>query len=164
MAMPVLRSAVGDSAYMGVLGYLNARGEGAAGAIGVGFAWGGISGSVRHIHNVYNASLGHQNVIKHWDSQINEIQKDSPRHADALRAMITDIDKLGDERISAVNRAAFTMLWSVDKSVEYRYSDAKEFLSEFPNAIKGPNPERHKGGTVTIPSLQRWRNKKDNLD
>jgi len=38
MAIPVFKRAVGDAAVMGTLGYLNARGEGAAGGVGVGFA------------------------------------------------------------------------------------------------------------------------------
>jgi len=148
MAMPVLKSAVGDAAYMGVLGYLNARGEGAAGAMGVGFAWGGISGSFRHIHNVYNGGLGQENVIKNWDSQINEIEKNSPRHGSALREVVSQIDKLNDQRISAVVRASYMQLWSVDKAVELRFSDASEVRSEFPNIFRDvPNPEEHRGGS-----------------
>lgn len=149
MAMPVLKSAVGDAAYMGVLGYLSARGEGAAGAIGVGFAWGGISGSFRHIHNVYNGGLGQENIINNWDSQINEIEKNSPRHGAALRDVVSQFDKMNDQRISALVRASYMQLWSVDKSVELRFSDPNELKSEFPNALNGiTNPDSHRGGSM----------------
>ena len=106
MSFPALKRAVGDAAYMGALGYLNARGEGASSGMGVGFAWGGLSGGLRHLHNVYNQSVAHSYIIDNFDkAQIHEISKSDPEKAENIREYLAFVDSHGDVRTSAVLRA-----------------------------------------------------------
>jgi hypothetical protein len=106
MSFPALKRAVGDAAYMGALGYLNARGEGASSGMGVGFAWGGLSGGIRHLHNVYNQSVAHSYIIENFDkAQIHEIAKSDPEKAENMREYLAFVDSHGDVRTSAVLRA-----------------------------------------------------------
>ena len=136
MAMPVLRRSVGDAAFMGTLGYLNSRGEGAAAGVGIGFAWGGLSGSLRHIHSVYSQKSGHAYVISNFDkSQINMIEAKNPETAKHMRATLSAIDGMNDTRIGATIRAAFSQAFTVDPTVQYRFANRGELIKEF-----GPDP------------------------
>lgn len=138
MAFPTLKRAVGDAAYMGVLGYANARGEGASSGFGMGFAWGGFSGSLRHIHNVYNQSVAHRYIIDNFDGgQLLEIEKHSPRHAENVREYLSGIDSHGDNRVSATVRAEIMMGWAADAQTELRYKSVADLVSEFgPSKVK----------------------------
>ena len=132
MAFPALQRAVGDSAYMGVLGYLNARGEGASSGFGMGFAWGGFSGAVRHIHNVYNQSVAHDYVISNFDKgQLLEIEKKSPDHAQNIREYLANVDASGDKRVMATVRAEIMAGWVSDYETQLRYKDVSGLVSEY---------------------------------
>jgi hypothetical protein len=135
MAFPVLKRAVGDAAYMGVLGYANARGEGASSGFGMGFAWGGFSGSLRHIHNVYNQSVAHRYIIDNFDNaQLLEIEKHSPKHAENIKEFISSIDAHGDNRVSATIRAEIMMGWAADAQTELRYRSVQDLVAEYGEA------------------------------
>ncbi len=135
MAFPAFKRAVGDAAYMGALGYANARGEGAASGIGMGFAWGGFSGGLRHIHNVYNQSVAHDYVISNFDKgQILEIEKKSPEHAQNIRELLTNIDASGDKRVMATVRAEIMAGWVSDYETQLRYKDVPSLVSEYGEA------------------------------
>jgi hypothetical protein len=132
MAVPVLRRSVGDAAFMGTLGYLNSRGEGAAAGVGIGFSWGGLSGSLRHIHNVYSQKSGHAYVISNFDkSQINMIEAKNPETAKHMRATLSAIDGMNDTRIGATIRAAFAQSFTVDPTAQIRFSTRAELIKEF---------------------------------
>jgi len=132
MAIPVFKRAVGDAAVMGTLGYLNARGEGAAGGVGVGFAWGGLSGSLRHVHSVYEHSLTQRNLIDNFDkAQINQIASVKPENARNFAEATTVIDRLNDDRVSSTARAFMSMLHTSDPSVEFRFASLDEAIKEF---------------------------------
>ena len=132
MAIPVFKRAAGDAAVMGTLGYLNARGEGAAGGVGVGFAWGGLSGSLRHVHSVYEHTLTQRNVIDNFDkAQVNQIASVNPDNARNFTEAVTVIDRLGDDRVSSTARAFMSMLHTADPSVQFRFSSASDIIKEF---------------------------------
>lgn len=132
MAFPALKRAVGDAAYMGVLGSLNARGEGFSQGAGMGFAWGGFSGAIRHIHNVYSQGIAQDNIIKNFDNGvILEIGKSSPVHADNVRSFLKFVDSKGDARVSAAVRAQFMMGWHTDPDTQVRYADVNALVKEF---------------------------------
>lgn len=158
MAFPVLKRAVGDAAYMGVLGYANARGEGASSGMGVGFAWGGFSGGLRHIHNVYNHSIAHSRIIDNFDNaQIVEISKSNPRHADEVREFLKFVDSRGSARVSATVRAQFMMGWVTSPDSEVRFRSAEEMIkeygqNEFMNEVGGDfeSARNSKGGDLTF--------------
>jgi hypothetical protein len=132
MAFPALKRAVGDAAYMGLLGYANARGEGAAGGVGVGFAWGGLSGSLRHLHNVHTQGVAHKYIIDNFDSyQIQAIAKSSPDHANHVGEFLKRIDSIGNQRVSATVRAQIMMGWNVNAQTQLRFADLNGLASEF---------------------------------
>jgi hypothetical protein len=132
MAVPVLKRAVGDAAYMGTLGYLSARGAGAASGVGIGFAWGGLSGSLRHVHNVYSQNQGHLYMIENFDSsQINMIDAKSPDNARHIRSTLKAVDAMGDNRISATVRAVFSQSFTADPEFQYRFGTREELIKEF---------------------------------
>jgi len=132
MAFPALKRAVGDAAYMGVLGSLNARGEGFSQGTGMGFAWGGFSGAIRHIHNVYSQEIAQTNIIKNFDNGvILEIGKSSPVHADNVRSFLKFVDSKGDARVSAAVRAQFMMGWHTDPDTQVRHADVNALVKEF---------------------------------
>ena len=145
MAIPVFKRAVGDAAVMGTLGYLNARGEGAAGGVGVGFAWGGLSGSLRHVHSVYEHSLTQRNLIDNFDkAQINQIASVKPENARNFAEATTVIDRLNDDRVSATVRAFMSMLHTADPSVEFRFASVDDAVKEF--GVQGQNNQIMVGG------------------
>jgi hypothetical protein len=145
MAIPVFKRAVGDAAVMGTLGYLNARGEGAAGGVGVGFAWGGLSGSLRHVHSVYEHSLTQRNLIDNFDkAQINQIASVKPDNARNFAEATTVIDRLKDDRVSSTVRAFMSMLHTADPSVEFRFASVDDAVKEF--GVQGPNNRVMIGG------------------
>lgn len=151
MAMPVLKRAVGDAAVMGTLGYLNARGEGAAGGIGVGFAWGGISGSLRHVHNVYQHSQSQKYMMDNFDkAQINQIASVAPENARNYAEANTVIDRLKDDRVSATARAFMSILHTTDATTQFRFANVNDLYSEF--AVDGVIPEL---GDSSIDNLER---------
>jgi hypothetical protein len=132
MAVPVLKRAVGDAAYLGTLGYLSARGAGAASGVGIGFAWGGLSGSLRHVHNVYSQNQGHLYMIENFDSsQINMIDAKSPDSARNIRSTLKGIDAMGDNRISATVRAVFSQSFTADPEFQWRFGTREELIKEF---------------------------------
>lgn len=132
MAFPTFKRAVGDAAYMGLLGYANARGEGASSGMGVGFAWGGLSGALRHVHNVYNHSIAHQRIIENFDdAQLPHIYKQNPKHAEEVRAFLKFVDSKGDRRVSATVRAQLMAGHAADAKSEIRYRTADEMEAEF---------------------------------
>ena len=132
MAFPTFKRAVGDAAYMGVLGYLNARGEGASSGMGVGFAWGGLSGGLRHIHNVYNHSIAHSRIIENFDNaQLPHIYKQNPKHAEEVRSFLKFVDSKGDKRVSATVRAQLMAGHAADAKTEIRFRSANEMIAEF---------------------------------
>jgi hypothetical protein len=132
MAFPTFKRAVGDAAYMGLLGYANARGEGASSGVGVGFAWGGLSGALRHVHNVYNHSIAHQRIIENFDdAQLPHIYKQNPKHAEEVRAFLKFVDSKGDRRVSATVRAQLMAGHAADAKSEIRYRTADEMEAEF---------------------------------
>ena len=132
MAFPTFKRAVGDAAYMGLLGYANARGEGASSGAGVGFAWGGLSGSLRHIHNVYNHSIAHARIIENYDNaQLPHIYKQNPKHAEEIRTFLKFVDSKGDARVSATVRAQLMAGHAADAKTEIRYRSANEMMAEF---------------------------------
>ena len=132
MAFPTFKRAVGDAAYMGLLGYANARGEGASSGVGVGFAWGGLSGALRHVHNVYNHSIAHQRIIENFDdAQLPHIYKQNPKHAEEVRAFLKFVDSKGDRRVSATVRAQLMAGHAADAKSEIRYRTANEMEAEF---------------------------------
>lgn len=134
MAIPVFKRAVGDAAVMGTLGYLNARGEGAAGGVGVGFAWGGLSGSLRHVHSVYEHGITQRNVIDNFDkAQINQIASVNPVNAEHYAEATKVIDRLNDDRVSSTARAFMSMLHTADPSVEFRFASVNDAFKEFGN-------------------------------
>lgn len=159
MAVPVLKRAVGDAAYMGVLGYFNARGAGAASGVGIGFAWGGLSGSLRHIHNVYSQKEGHAYVIDNFDkAQINMIEAKNPETAKHMRETLKAIDGMNDTRIGATIRAAFAQAFTVDPSVQYRYATKADLLKEFggdPVSFDIINKMSEQGLGATISGLRK---------
>lgn len=145
MAIPVFKRAVGDAAVMGTLGYLNARGEGAAGGVGVGFAWGGLSGSLRHVHSVYEHSLTQRNVIDNFDkAQINQIASVNPENATNFAQATAVIDRLNDDRVSSTARAFMSMLHTADPSVEFRFASVDEAFKEY--GVKNVNNVVEMGG------------------
>jgi len=158
MAFPTFKRAIGDAAYMGVLGYANARGEGASSGLGVGFAWGGFSGGLRHIHNVYNHSIAHSRIIDNFDNaQIIEISKTNPRHADEVREFLKFVDSKGSARVSATVRAQFMMGWVTSPDSEVRFRSAEEMIkeygqNEFMDEVGGDfeSARRSKGGDLTF--------------
>jgi hypothetical protein len=158
MAFPTLKRAIGDAAYMGVLGYANARGEGASSGMGVGFAWGGFSGGLRHIHNVYNHSIAHSRIIENFDNaQIVEISKTNPRHAEEVREFLKFVDSKGSARVSATVRAQFMMGWVTSPDSEVRFKSAEEMIKEygqqeFMHQVGGTFEEARsvKGGDLTF--------------
>jgi len=132
MAVPVLQRAVGDAAFMGTLGYLSARGAGAASGVGIGFAWGGLSGSLRHVHNVYSQNQGHLYMIENFDnSQINMIEAKSPDNAKHIRATLKAVDAMGDNRISATMRAVFSQSFTANPEGQYRFGTREALIKEF---------------------------------
>lgn len=154
MAIPVLKRAVGDAAVMGTLGYLNARGEGAAGGVGVGFAWGGISGSLRHVHNVYQHSQSQRYMIDNFDkAQINQIASVAPENARNYSYVTSVIDKIGDDRVSATARAFMSMLHSTDATTQFRFADINELYSEF--GVDGVIPELDGGDASKLSHVDR---------
>jgi len=135
MAFPAFKRAVGDAAYMGALGYANARGEGAASGVGMGFAWGGFSGALRHVHNVYNQSVAHDYVIGNFDKgQLLEIEKKSPEHAQNIREYLTNVDASGDKRVMATVRAEIMAGWVSDYETQLRYKDIDGLVGEYGEA------------------------------
>ena len=145
MAVPVLQRAVGDAAYMSVLGYMNARGAGGASGAGIGFSWGGLSGSLRHIHNVYSQNQGHEYVISNFDnSHINMIEAKNPDNGKAIRSALQSIDNLNDNRISATVRAVFAQAFTSDPEYQFRFGGVEDLIKEFglhetQVAFGGPN-------------------------
>ena len=140
MAFPVLKRAVGDAAYMGALGYANARGEGASSGFGMGFAWGGFSGALRHVYNVYNQSVAHGYIIDNFDGgQLLEIEKRSPVHAANVREYLAAVDARGDRRVSATVRAEIMMGWASDVETQLRHKTVPELVEEFGYATVAHN-------------------------
>ncbi len=136
MAFPAFKRAVGDSAYMGLLGYANARGEGASSGMGVGFAWGGLSGALRHLHNVHTQGVAHRYIIDNFDSyQLQAIAKQSPEHASHLSEFLKVVDAKGNARVSAVVRAQVMMGWNVNPESQFRYSTIDELRKEYGESV-----------------------------
>ena len=144
MSMPTLKRALGDSAYMGVLGFLNARGEGAAAGMGVGFAWGGMSGAMRHLHNIYNHSAGHELLIKNFDEiTLRNVERESPDNAHAIKSIVSAVDELQDYRVSSTVRASIEMALASNKAVRFVYGDYSDYLSA--GGAPDPLAERARG-------------------
>jgi hypothetical protein len=151
MAFPTFKRAVGDAAYMGVLGYANARGEGASSGMGVGFAWGGMSGALRHIHNVYNHSIAHERIIENFDNtQLKQIYKQAPEHAENIREYLKDVDAAGDARVSATVRAQFMMGWHAAPDARLKYATVEQLVAEY-------------GADAVIPQLDNFNSAKNSM-